>query len=239
MNSSLIIVCLEAFELAAKVDRIPEERAVEVLAPNRPDQSLDEGMRHRHVRDGLDLFDLEDSQIGEPSVKAKQRIVIRTQPRRRRMARNGLIEHATHDWTVNGLAADAESDDSTGIHVDHHEDPVAAKEDRLAAKQIDAPKTVLGVRKEGQPGRTRGLRVSAVVVLRQDPAYDISIDLGTERMSNLLGDALIAESWIAALHLDDRGDEFLRGTLRAGIGAGSDRGEQAPIFSVDQCPVEP
>ena len=50
------------------------------------------------------------------------------------------------------------------------------------------------VRKESQPGGTRGFRVSAVKVLRQDPGYDVSINIDTERMCGLLGNSLIAES---------------------------------------------
>ena len=54
-------------------------------------------------------------------------------------------------------------------------------------------------------------------MLRQDPAYDIFIDLDAEGMSNLLGDALIAELGIMTLHFDDRGDEFLRGPFGPGL----------------------
>ena len=112
-------------------------------------------MRHRGVRDGLDFVDLEDSQVREPSVEAEQGIMIGANSLGRCLAGDGLIEQAAYCCAIDELAADAESDESTCIHVDHHEDPVAAKEDRLATKQIDAPKTVLGVRKESQPGGTR------------------------------------------------------------------------------------
>lgn len=120
-----------------KAERIPEERAVEVFAPKSPDQSFNEGMRHRGVQHGFEFLDLEDPKVGEPPVESEQRIVIGADPRRWRIAGNDLV---------------------------------AAKQDRLAAKQSDAPEIVFGVRKEGQPGRTRGIWVSARKVLRENAA---------------------------------------------------------------------
>jgi hypothetical protein len=159
--------------------------------------------------------------MNEPPVESEQRIVIGADPRRWRIAGNGLIEHTARRYPIDVFAADAESDDSPGKYVDHHEDPVAAKQDRLAAKEIDAPETVFGMRKEGQPGRTRGIWVSASKVLREHAAYNILIDLDTEGVCNLLRNPLIAESGVTTLHVDDRGDEFLGGTFRAGFSSNS------------------
>src|SRR3984893_10459373 len=47
--------------------------------PDRSDQPFDERMRDRSVRNRLDLLDLQHAQIGEPTVKAKERIVIGTE----------------------------------------------------------------------------------------------------------------------------------------------------------------
>ena len=91
MDASAVVIRSEFFELPVKIDRIPEERLVQIFAPDGSDQSLDERVRHRGARHGFDLLELEDSQVREPSVKAEQRIVIRTYPRRRRVAGNGLI----------------------------------------------------------------------------------------------------------------------------------------------------
>ena len=46
------------------------------FAPDRADQTLNERMRHRCVGDRLDRLDLADAQVGEPTVEAKQRVVI-------------------------------------------------------------------------------------------------------------------------------------------------------------------
>ncbi len=46
----LVIVIPEFGELARKIDGIPEQYPIEVLAPDRADQTLDERMRNRDVR---------------------------------------------------------------------------------------------------------------------------------------------------------------------------------------------
>jgi hypothetical protein len=67
---------------------------------------------------------------------------------------DGMIEHAAHRRTVDVLAADAESDDAAGEHIDDYKGPMAAEQYRLATKQIHAPEAVLGLCEEGEPGRT-------------------------------------------------------------------------------------
>jgi hypothetical protein len=62
------------------------------------------------------------------------------------------------------LAADAEADDAAGKHVDGHEDPPAAKQDRLATKQVHAPEAVFGLREESEPGGTRAVRMIGAAV---------------------------------------------------------------------------
>ena len=76
MNALVVVIIRESVQLSRQVDRIPEKHAVQVLAPDRPDQALYEGMRDRGVWNRLDLIDLEYTQVGEPAVKAKQRIMI-------------------------------------------------------------------------------------------------------------------------------------------------------------------
>lgn len=98
VNTIAIVIALEACELPMKVERIPEEQVVEIFAPNGPDQSFNEGMRHRGVRHGFDFLDLEDPKVGEPAVESEQRIVIGADPRRWRIAGHGLIEHAARRY---------------------------------------------------------------------------------------------------------------------------------------------
>jgi hypothetical protein len=97
-------------------------------------------------------------------VKSEQWVMIGTDQRRRRVAADRLIEHAAHSLAVDVLAADAEADDAAGKHVDGHQDPPAAKHDRLATKQVHAPEAVLGLREESEPGGTRAVRMIGAAV---------------------------------------------------------------------------
>ena len=110
-----------------KIDRIAEERMVEIFAPDGTDQSFHEWVRHRDIGHRLDLRDLEDPQVRGPPVKAEQWVAIRTDPNVGWVAGNGVIEHAAQSWTVDGFVADAEAADSADEHIDDHTDPMTAK----------------------------------------------------------------------------------------------------------------
>jgi len=238
MSADVIVKELELLQLPLKIDRVPEEHLVQIFAPDRPDQSLDERVRRRGVRHRFDLLDLEDPQVREPSMKAEQWIVIRTDPDWRCLAGDGLIEHATRGHTVDAFPADTEADDSAAKHIDDNQDPMTAKEDRFASKQVHTPETVRGLGNESEPRGTRPAGMIFAVVLREDPTHDILVDLHAECMGNLLSNALIAESGVTELHFEDGRDDFLCRALRAGLAPGSSGGEQAPIFSIDQRLVE-
>jgi hypothetical protein len=60
VDANAVVIGSEVFELSVKINRIPEECAVEVFAPNGPDQSLNEGMGDRGVGYRFDLLDLEN-----------------------------------------------------------------------------------------------------------------------------------------------------------------------------------
>ena len=69
MHAMAVVVILEGLQLSRQIDRVPEEDAVQVLAPDRADQTLNERMRNRRVGDRLDLLDLADTQVGVPAVE--------------------------------------------------------------------------------------------------------------------------------------------------------------------------
>jgi hypothetical protein len=64
-------------ELALEVPRVPEGGMVGSLAPDRPDQSFDEWVGHRHEGYGLDLCDAQNPEAGLPPVELQERVVIR------------------------------------------------------------------------------------------------------------------------------------------------------------------
>lgn len=56
MAPVLVIVVAIGKELALKIDPIPKEQLIEILAPQRTDKTFDERMRLRHKGNSLDLF---------------------------------------------------------------------------------------------------------------------------------------------------------------------------------------
>jgi hypothetical protein len=66
------------------------------LAPNRPNQSLYEGMRKWHVRNRLDFRNLEYPKIGLPLVESIQRIMIRAEVFWQTMPANRSMKHPLH-----------------------------------------------------------------------------------------------------------------------------------------------
>ena len=171
-------------------------------------------------------------------MKTEQWVMIRTDSNGRRMSGDGVIEHAADRRTVDVFPADAEADDAAGEHVDEHKDPMATQENRLATKQVYAPEAVLGVREEREPGGPRVIGMIRAVVRQEHSAHDVLINRHAECVIDLLRDALIAESGIASLHLDDGRDDFLRRPFRTGFASESPGREQAAIFPIDQGLVE-
>ena len=71
-----VVIIGECFQLSRQIERVPEKHVIEIFAADGADQPFDERMRNRRVRNRFDLLDREDAQVGEPAVKAKQRIVV-------------------------------------------------------------------------------------------------------------------------------------------------------------------
>ena len=76
MGALLIKIDSKLVELALQVDGVPEEYLVEILSPNRANEALNERMRQRHIWNGFDLVDVEDTQVGLPPAKAKQWVIV-------------------------------------------------------------------------------------------------------------------------------------------------------------------
>jgi hypothetical protein len=169
-------------------------------------------------------------------MESEQRIVVRTQMLRERLTRSGLVEHATDRHAIDVSWLDANADDPTReqIHDDH--DPVALEHNRFASQQIDTPQAVLHVSDEREPG---GSLISGArsEMPSEDAAHDIFVDLDAKRVSHLLGNSRTSEARIAALHFEDRRDEFLRGPFGPWSLSGSGR-EQESVFPLDQRPVK-
>ena len=73
-------------------------------------------------------------------------------------ASDRVIEHPACRNAIDVGGFDAEADDAAAenVHDQHH--PMAAQDDRFAAKEIYAPQTTFRVGDECEPGWTRGAR---------------------------------------------------------------------------------
>src|SRR2546426_5457865 len=92
MRAMTVKIALEIKELQLQISGRPEQRPVQAFAANRADQAFNERMRQRRVRHRLDGFHAEDSQIRLPLVESVQRIMIRDEVGRRRLAADRSIE---------------------------------------------------------------------------------------------------------------------------------------------------
>src|SRR5258708_21454620 len=74
-------------------------------------------VRHRTVVNRFDLIDFEYAQVGEPTVKPKQGIVVGAEVFRSRLASRGVIEHPADAHAINRRVSAAEADEPAGKHV--------------------------------------------------------------------------------------------------------------------------
>jgi hypothetical protein len=74
-------------------------------------------------------------------------------------------------------------------------------------------------------------------MLSEDAAHHILADVDTECMGNLLSNSRAPESRIAALHLENRGDEFLCGPFGPWAPTGCWCKQEA-VFPLDQRPMK-
>jgi hypothetical protein len=146
MNPMPVVVGSEFTELSHQVGRVPEECAIKQLAPNRANQALNERMRDWRIGDRLDVLDFTHAQVGQPSVKAKQRVVIGADALRGRVVGDGAVEHAADRNPVDASGLNAKADEAARENVHHHHDPVTAQDDGFASEEVNTPQAVLGGR---------------------------------------------------------------------------------------------
>src|SRR3981189_2570062 len=71
VNAIFVVINSELFQLSSQVDCVPDQHVIKKLPSYCPDQPFHERMGHGHVRDRLDLVDLKNAQVGEPTLEAK------------------------------------------------------------------------------------------------------------------------------------------------------------------------
>src|SRR5262252_5992354 len=98
-----------------------------------------------------------------PAVCLKHRVMIGTEISGYALSAYGRVQHATDFSARDGATVDAEAVEATRELVHDHKHRVAPEHDRLAAKQVDAPRTVCGVSDERQPRRAGSTGSRAIV----------------------------------------------------------------------------
>ena len=68
MDPFSVIVLPEVCEFSLKALSIPKEGVIKIFTANSSDESLNEGVRYRHIRNGLDLIYTKNSQVRLPLV---------------------------------------------------------------------------------------------------------------------------------------------------------------------------
>ena len=165
-------------------------------------------MRQWNVGDGLDFCHVQYPEVGLPLVEPIKRIVIGAEEvRHPALPSNGAVEHPTKCDTIDHSRMDAEANDPARVLIHDHQDPVGPQHGRFAPEQVHAPEAVSHVAQERQPGGTAGV-LSRQVVMGENPANYVFVDLDVERQGDLLSDSRTAPMGITLLHFDDRMNEY-------------------------------
>src|SRR5262245_61634057 len=214
MRAVAVVITLEIEKLHLQIGGRPEQRAVQVFAPDGADQPFNTWMRKRRVRDRLDFMDVQDPKIPLPLAEPIQRVMVRADVGWRSLAARRSIEHAAERNAVHDAAMRAKPHDTARELVHHDQHPVGPQDRRLAAKQVETPQTVLRVTEHGEPGRPS--RVWLWPVPRGENApHDILVDGDVERQTDLLRDAWTPPRRIALFHVDDGGHDVAARSPRA------------------------
>src|ERR1039457_454647 len=140
-----VVINAESRELSFEVKLVPEQYLVQQLLANRSDHPLNEGMRNRNVRNRLHLLNVEYAQVGQPAMKSEQGIVVGGKIFGLALLCPRPVEHPGDDWTINVATFNGKTDKTSTEHLYDGHHPVALKQDRFTAEQVQAPQTVLGV----------------------------------------------------------------------------------------------
>ena len=91
---------------------------------NGSNQTLDERVGHRSIRDALNFFDVKDVQIRLPPMIFEKGIMIRTQVAGRFDPGDDSVEHSAKHPTIDSARVNAKSDNTAGELFHHHQHPM-------------------------------------------------------------------------------------------------------------------
>ena len=162
----------------------------------------------------LHRFHVQDPQIGLPAVEPEQRIMIITEPRKQTLPGDGLVEHASERWPIDGNGLHPKAYDPAGKLIHDDQDPVGFEQDRFGSEQVQAPETVLRMSKQCEPRRS-AISTFGSVVCCQNPTDHIFVDVDAKGLGQVLGDLRAAKAGIAPLDFTDGSNQFRGGPFWA------------------------
>jgi hypothetical protein len=77
MRAVTIVIILEINQLVFKIEARPEHYPVQIFSANCADQPFHKRMRQRDIWHSFDFSYVQYSKIGFPSLKEKERIIVR------------------------------------------------------------------------------------------------------------------------------------------------------------------
>ena len=157
MSAVNIAVELEVVQLSRQVSVIPEECAVEMLTPNGSDQAFDQRVRLWGKGDRHNLFDLQDTEIGQPAMKSEPWIVVSTAAAWHGLAGSRVIEPtADADAVDRGCGVRIANHAATGVTNCPQQCCLQAYEASFACLGKRAPASRLAIEAATGPGSRLG-----------------------------------------------------------------------------------
>jgi hypothetical protein len=128
-----IEIGFEIEQLVFEIHRGPEQRAIEVLAANHPDQPFHKRMGERNIGNSFDLSHLQDPQIGLPLRKLEQGIMVGAEALGPLvLSAIGAVEHPAKSGPIDGSGLNPEANDTACELVHDDQDPESPQSGRFA-----------------------------------------------------------------------------------------------------------
>ena len=107
-------------QLPLQINGRPKQHPIQILTPDRADHPFYEWMGEWHVRNCLDFFNFQHSQIGLPLMEPIQRIMIRAEILREAVTVNRSTKHPTTRNAIHNAAVNTKPNDPPRTLVHHY-----------------------------------------------------------------------------------------------------------------------
>jgi hypothetical protein len=228
VNAHFVEVVSELVEFSLEILRVPVEEMVEIFAPDGANEPFHERMRYGHIGHRGHWVDTKDTEVCFPLKELKERVVVKTEASGSCVSGGGFLEHSAERRSVDGDRLDSEANNPPRILVHYDQDPMSLEADRFSPEQIQTPETILGMTQQRKPGRAI-VGAGRREVFLQDSANHVFVDVDTESIGDLFGNARTTTPGITALEFKNGLNEFLARTFGSWLSPRLGR-EKIPVF---------